>query len=116
MYTIGYIVYGFNFNTLDQETRRKFSADFCILIDDDTITSRYSGSGDRAVYFGIELDQIDEATDVFVMNLKLAPSEVQEKEYADKATKLLARDDISQEFKNLIAGVLPQPFITWGSS
>jgi hypothetical protein len=125
---VAYYAFGINLNVgvFDDE---RFEPIVAYLANNCFLEKRYSGNGYDARWLGIELKSFDEANDFPVTNLTFQRSALGE-QVADFMTKRrVALEYIQNEFSDgfapaedvaefvqIVEGMEPSFFITWGSS
>lgn len=121
MYSIGTIVYGIDFQTLDRtdpwsslrNNIEEISETF-----DDIVQMHYSGGGEGPLFFGVEIGSFDVIDTIYASTLipMLTANYEQKQKYTDLLKSL---DDLEEEFPNFVQTVRafePAVFITWGTS
>lgn len=124
-YTIGYVVLGLSFvhSPYDgtPDLWKAFRDELSEHLNNRTIPgfeSRYSGGDSAPEYFGIDLGQFDECSNITgkeMIDLCTASQE-QMIAYMDLVDQLKSNEDVSEELRAAIAMAKAEVIILWGTS
>lgn len=129
-YAIGYFVFGVSLADVPE----KFSDVVNELHEAEVAESYYSGSGDPAPFIGVEVDQIDECSELGwkeisetkdLLKAAMEPNSKERKAFVEKLKALEeftndGMEDCEEEdivgFVEWVKKQTPEVFLTWGSS
>lgn len=119
-YAIGYFIYGINMRNAPSRLEDEIQD----LIGVELLETRYSGSGDEPCFIGVEVDQLDECSDLSWQELvkgkeKLSAARKDGSTENQEFQKLINNfliEDISDDLRTWVTKQEPEVFLTWGSS
>jgi len=129
-YAIGFFAFGIDLT----DAPKKYDGVIQALIEDEIAECRYNGSGDEPSFIGVEIDQIDEASNMGwkeIVELKdtlkaaMAPGSQARIDFIEKLKAVAEHledgvedeDDATvDEFIDWLKRQQPEVFLTWGSS